>query len=104
MDRKVVLYIAMTLDGYIAKPNDDLSFLSRVEQEGEDYGYVEFLKSVDTVILGRKTYDWIMTQVPEFPHADLNSYIITRTPRPNVGKLHFYTKKLCLSMKCKTTL
>ncbi len=94
MSRKVILYIAASLDGYIAKPNDDLSFLNLVQEEGEDYGYVEFLKSVDTVILVRKTYDWIMTQVPEFPHADLNSYIITRTPRPNVGKLHFYTKKL----------
>jgi len=32
----------MSLDGYIAKPNDDLSFLKLVEKEGEDYGYVKF--------------------------------------------------------------
>lgn len=93
-DRKVILYIASSLDGYIAKPNDDLSFLSIVQQDGEDYGYADFVKSVDTVILGRKTYDWVMTQVPEFPHADKNSFIITRTSRPSVGKTNFYTDNL----------
>lgn len=94
MDRKVILYIATSLDGYIAKPNDDLSFLSIVQQDGEDYGYADFVKSVDTVILGRKTYDWVMTQVPEFPHADKNSFIITRTARPSIGKTNFYTDNL----------
>jgi len=94
MSRKVILYIATSLDGYIAKPNDDLSFLSIVQQEGEDYGYADFVKSVDTVILGRKTYDWVMTQVPEFPHADKISFIITRTARPSIGKTNFYTGKL----------
>jgi len=54
-ERKVILYIAMSLDGYIAKPNDDLSFLSLVQKDGEDYGYTAFIKAVDTVILGRKT-------------------------------------------------
>ncbi len=94
MSRKVILYIAISLDGYIAKPNDNLEFLSIVEQEGEDYGYSEFVKSVDTVILGRKTYDWVMTQVSEFPHADKNSFIITRTARPSIGKTIFFTGKL----------
>lgn len=94
IDRKVILYIATSLDGYIAKPNDDLSFLSIVQQDGEDYGYADFVESVDTVILGRKTYDWVMTQVPEFPHVDKNSFIITRTARPSIGKTNFYTGKL----------
>ena len=93
-DRKVILYIATSLDGYIAKPNDDLNFLSIVQQEGEDYGYADFIKSVDTVILGRKTYDWVMTQVSEFPHADKNTFVITRTPKPSIGKTNFYTGKL----------
>ncbi|OLY91143.1 dihydrofolate reductase [Cnuella takakiae] len=94
MERKVILYIATSLDGYIAKPNDDLSFLSIVEQDGEDYGYANFVASVDTVILGRRTYDWVMTQVSEFPHADKESYIITRTEQPSVGRTSFYTGSL----------
>ena len=101
-ERKVILYIASSLDGYIAKPNDDLSFLSIVQKKGEDYGYADFIKTVDTVILGRKTYDWVMTQVSEFPHAHKNSYVITRTARPAIGKTHFYTgdlKHLVLKLK-----
>lgn len=94
MGRKVILYIAMSLDGYIAKPNDDLGFLSIVAQEGEDYGYANFINTVDTVIMGRKTYEWVMKQVPEFPHADKNTYIITRTARRTTGKTQFYTGKL----------
>ncbi len=94
MGRNVILYIAMSLDGYIAKPDDDLSFLSIVQKEGEDYGYTDFIDSVDTVIVGRKTYEWVMTQVPTFPHADKNAFIITRTARPSLGKTNFYTGKL----------
>jgi len=93
-NRKVILYIASSLDGYIAKPNDDLSFLSIVEEAGQDYGYNDFLKTIDTVILGRKTYDWVMTQVAEFPHNDKDTYVITRTPKPEIGKTKFYTGNL----------
>ncbi len=99
-----MLYIAASLDGYIAKPNDDLSFLSIVQKEGEDYGYAEFVNTVDTVILGRKTYDWVMTQVSEFPHKDKETYVITRTTRPDINKTHFYSgslKELILNLKKK---
>jgi dihydrofolate reductase len=92
--RKLIVYIAKSLDGYIAGPNDDLSFLSMVAQEGEDYGYGDFIKEVDTVIIGRKTYDWVMTQVPEFPHADKEAYVITRTERAATGNTQFYTGEL----------
>ena len=94
VDRKVILFIAASLDGYIAKPNDDLSFLSIVQQEGEDYGYATFIETVDTVILGRKTFDWVMTQVQQFPHADKASFVITNTARPAIGNIQFYTGNL----------
>lgn len=94
MDRKVILYIAASLDGYIAKPNDDLSFLSIVQKDDEDYGYSVFINSVDTVISGRKTYDWVMKQVPVFPHADKNTFIITRNAKPSIGKVNFYSGSL----------
>lgn len=94
MSRKVVLYIAMSVDGYIAKHDDDLSFLSMVEKEGEDYGYGEFINSVDAVIVGRKTYDKVLSMGFDFPHADKDAYIITRTPRPAIGSVKFYTGSL----------
>lgn len=89
--KKVILYIACSIDGYIADLNDDLSFLSVVEKEGEDYGYSEFIKTIDTVIIGRRTYDKVLTLVPEFPHADKETFVITRTPRESIGKTLFYT-------------
>lgn len=91
--RKLILYIATSLDGYIAKPNDDLSFLSIVQKEGEDYGYSEFVSTVDTVILGRKTYEWVTNQF-EFPHSDKNAFVITRKLRPNSGKITFFSGDL----------
>ncbi|WP_199415162.1 hypothetical protein [Chitinophaga silvisoli] len=57
MERKVILYIATGVDGYNAQPEDDLSVLSIVEKEGEDYGYDELIQTIDTVIMGRKTDD-----------------------------------------------
>lgn len=103
-ERKVILYIASSLDLYIAKPDDDLSFLSVVEKEGEDYGYSQFIQSVDTVIIGRKTYDWVMKHVPEFVHKDKESYVVTRTARPTEGNVQFFTgslKELILNLKRK---
>lgn len=98
-NRQVILYIAMSLDGYIAKPQDDLSFLSIVEKEGEDYGYSNFMSTVDTVILGRKTYDWVMKQVGDFPHANKNAFIITKTARPTINKTVFYSGDLTALVK-----
>jgi dihydrofolate reductase len=105
MNRKVMLYIAMSLDGFIAGENDDLDFLTKVEREGEDYGYGDFMKTVDTVILGRKTYDKVLSMGFQFPHADKQSYVITRTQKPDQGKLRFYTgdlKELVLKLKAES--
>jgi dihydrofolate reductase len=102
--RKLILYISCSLDGYIAKPNDDLSFLSIVEHEGQDYGYADFVQSVDTVIIGRKTYDWVIGQGYEFPHSDKESYVLTRQARPNKGSINFYKgdlKSLVTELKNK---
>jgi dihydrofolate reductase len=92
--KNLILYIACSIDGYIAKTNDDISFLSVVEKEGEDYGYSEFINTIDTVLIGRKTYDKVMTLVPEFLHADKECYVITRTPKENIGNINFYTGDL----------
>jgi dihydrofolate reductase len=88
--KKFVLYIAMSIDGYIAKHDDDISWLSIVEREGEDYGYHDFIQSVDTVILGRKTYAKVMSMTDEFPHKHKKTYILSRTPKANEGNIEYY--------------
>jgi len=94
MNRKLILYIAMSLDGFIAKSDGDISFLSAVVQEGEDYGYSEFINSVDTVILGRKTLDKIHSMGIELPYGSRKVYVLTRTPRPDSVTVRFYTGNL----------
>jgi dihydrofolate reductase len=94
MSRKLILYISMSLDGYIATKDNSLEFLSIVEQDGEDYGYNEFIKSVDTVIIGRKTYEKVLEMGYEYPHTNKNVYIITRTERDSIGNFKFYTGEL----------
>jgi dihydrofolate reductase len=59
--RKVILFIASSLDGYIATEEESLDWLMRVEGEG-DNGFSEFYDTVDTVLMGKKTYDWVMRQ------------------------------------------
>ena len=93
-DRKLFLYIAMSLDGYIAAQDDDLSFLGMVEKEGEDYGYGEFMATIDTIILGRKTYDKIRSMGFPYPPGDQHVYVITRTARPATDKISYYTGSL----------
>ncbi|WP_445432722.1 dihydrofolate reductase family protein [Chryseobacterium indoltheticum] len=94
--RKVSLFIATSLDGYIAKPNDDLSFLKIVEKEGEDYGYTEFTENIDTLIIGRKTYDYVLKELgsSHYDNGKRDVYVITRTEKPNVGRTTFYTGNL----------
>lgn len=91
--RKISLFIAMSLDGYIAKPNDDLSFLKLVEKEGEDYGYAEFTDTIDTLIIGRKTYDYVLKEIgpSHYDNGKRDVYVITRTERPQIGRTIFYT-------------
>lgn len=94
--RKISLFIAMSLDGYIAKPNDDLSFLKLVEKKDEDYGYAEFTSKIDTIIIGRKTYDYVLKEIgaSHYDNGNRDVYVITRTERPKVGKTTFYTGNL----------
>lgn len=93
-NRKLILYIATSIDGYIATPDGNLDWLSIVASPGEDYGYHEFTQTIDTVIMGRKTYDKVLTFGIPYPHADKMSYIITGTPRPAEGNIEFYTGDL----------
>jgi dihydrofolate reductase len=89
--RQLTLYISCSLDGYIATADDDLSFLDMATMEGEEYGYAAFVATVDTVIVGRRTYDKVVSMGVPDPHPGRTMYVITRTPRPSLGDIHFHT-------------
>lgn len=105
-DRKVILYISMSLDGFIATKDDDLSRLSIIEKEGEDYGYSTFCETVDTYIVGRTTYDVILKLTAgAFPQADqFSCYVITRQSRESKNGVIFYNGDIeTLIMQLKKT-
>jgi dihydrofolate reductase len=60
MTLKVSVYIATSLDGLIARPNGDIDWLAGGE-EAEDYGYADFISSVDHIVMGRNTYEKVLT-------------------------------------------
>ena|SRR5690242_2282569 len=55
-DRKIIVYIATSADGYIARADGSVDWLERPRTAG-DYGMKDFFKSIDTILFGRKTYD-----------------------------------------------
>lgn len=55
--RKIIVSIAMSADGYIARPDGDVEWLNR-RPSHVDYGMKAFYRSIDTILYGRKTYDW----------------------------------------------
>ena len=66
MSREIVVFIAGSLDGFIAKENDDLQWLEETEGEG-DNGYADMYQTIDTVIMGKRTYDYILEHSDTFP-------------------------------------
>lgn len=90
--RKVFIYIGVSLDGYIAKPGDDLSFLNISEKEGEDYGYAEFIADIDTYIIGRRTYDWVVNNVgiQHYEKGSRTLYVVSRYDMQDREKIKFF--------------
>lgn len=87
--RKLVLYIASSLDGYIATDEHNLDWLFTVEGEG-DNGYSRFYESVDTILIGRITYDWIIEhEKGAFPYKGKECYVFTRTKKDDNEYVNF---------------
>ena len=63
--RKVVLFIASSLDGYIAGPKGGIDWLF----SDQDYGYAEFFAGVDTVVMGRLTHE-VSLSFGEYPYPE----------------------------------
>ena len=77
--RKLKLFIAMSLDSYIAGPNGEIDGLE--VGGGLDYGYKEFYASIDTTLMGNSTYNAILP-FPKFPYPEKTNYVFTRGALP----------------------
>lgn len=80
--RNVVLFIAATLDGFIAREDGSLDWLFAAEGQG-DNGFKDFYKTIDTVIMGNKTYQQLKDLTDEFPHKDKKCYVFSRLSKEN---------------------
>jgi dihydrofolate reductase len=95
---KVSVYIAASLDGFIARKNGDIDWLTGGEG-GEDYGYAEFMSGIDHVVMGRNTYEKVLTFGGW--HYDKKVIVLTSrdlTPPPGledkIEALHLFPREL----------
>ena len=78
---KASVYIATSLDGFIARENGDVDWLSGgdIEGSGEDYGFQEFIDSVDILVMGRNTFEMVVSS-GEWLYG--NKQVIVLSSRP----------------------
>lgn len=80
MKRKVILYISTSVDGFIADKLGSVAWINGQDENYQsDYGYDEFIKNIDTVILGYNTYKQITEELSpnEWVYKGLQSYVFT---------------------------
>lgn len=71
------MFIAASLDGFIARRDGGIDWLSAVETPGEDYGYAKFFADVDALVLGRGTYETVLG-FPAWPYGEKRCVVLTR--------------------------
>ena len=77
MTIKISVFIATSLDGFIARKNGDIDWLIAAGDSGEDNGYREFISSVDLLVMGRYTYEKALTFDP-WPYPDKKVIVLSR--------------------------
>jgi len=73
----VSVFIGTSLDGFIARANGDLDFLP--PGGGEPHGYDEFMASVDAIVIGRNTFETVLTLGP-WPYGDKRVVVLSSRP------------------------
>lgn len=71
------VFIGASVDGFIARPNGNLDFLP--EGGGEAHGYDEFMASVDSIVIGRKTFETVLAY-PIWPYGDKRVVVLSSRP------------------------
>jgi dihydrofolate reductase len=83
--RKVIYSVGCSLDGYIAAPDGSVDWLNRVasKAEGEDFGMGAFFQSIDTVLMGRKTYEHALKMgMGKDGYKGMKNYVFSRSLPP----------------------
>ncbi|MTI21837.1 dihydrofolate reductase [Fulvivirga sp. RKSG066] len=99
--RKLISYMAMSIDGKIARLDGDVKWLDKIPNPDKtDYGYGDFYKSIDTTLMGRTTYEHVKSFGFDY-YKDTRNYVFSSKKSENQKYLHFisedavdFTKKL----------
>lgn len=83
------VFIATSVDGYIARSDGTFDFLSIVERPGEDYGFADFFATVDALVIGRNTYETALA-FPEWPYAGKRCIVLTHRETASVHGEQFF--------------
>ena len=76
--RKFIVYVAVSADGFIARPDGSVDWLDRPRPKG-NYGMGAFYRSIDTCVLGRKTYDLSVSFGMAEGYTGKKNYVFSRT-------------------------
>ena len=90
--RRISLFIAMSLDGYIADSKGGVGWLNGQDSENEDIDtYSEFAKTIDTILMGWNTYHQIVTELSpkECIYNEFTTYVITHNEHTSSEKIRF---------------
>jgi len=77
---KASVFVATSLDGFIARPDGSIEWLVQANAaipSGEDCGYKAFMETVDVIVMGRNTFEQVLT-FSEWPHGDKKVVVLTR--------------------------
>lgn len=80
---RVTVFIAASVDGYIAREDGSVDWLP-APPDGEDFGYSDFYASVDTLIMGRRTYEQVLT-FGDWPYPDKPTFVLSRSHTGRAG-------------------
>ncbi|HET6413230.1 MAG TPA: dihydrofolate reductase family protein [Anaeromyxobacter sp.] len=93
------VFVATSLDGFIARADGGLDWLEAVECPGEDYGYAAFLAGMDTLLLGRNTYEEVL-RLPEWPYPGKRIAVYTtRGGEPRHGAVFLAGPPLAVALR-----
>lgn len=95
--RKITLFIAMSLDGYIADSEGGVGWLNGQGSDEENIdAYTAFTKNIDTILMGWNTYRQVATELSpgEWVYKDFTTYVLTHKKPPSEENLRFTDEPL----------
>jgi Dihydrofolate reductase len=104
-DRPIILFSAMSIDGFIAKADGNLDWLYEFDSDKieSDKLFKDFYQTIDTTIMGRKTYSKICDEGVPNPYPEKDNYVISKTPTIDSEYVHYRTdiNQLIIDQKSK---